>query len=322
MSRRASGSPPASPRARPGSGAPAPAGTRRRPRSRRSRSPARAAARRSCPGCPSSSRRRAGTRRTGSGPSPAGRNVRTSTSPPGPGTRTSRTSATGSPAPHSSALSASVRGARLLDRDLVRRRPRRRRSSRPGSPGSRDAARRAATAALCQRSTPCGSDAGSSAAERWPGSFSTAPGGGGTSPSSSGSAVSRIHASRRPCISASTPACAASPARFWASNGIEQQVVQRLARQRPVGPAVRDEQVLGRAVVDVGEHREIAVAEAADVLPPLRPDRPLRLVRGVVGELGEDRVVDLVGLAPHHRQHRAALEEVRPSIPISSQIVG
>ena len=92
---------------------------------------------------------------------------------------------------------------------------------------------------------------------------------------------------------------------------VEAQVVQRLARQLDVAPAVREQQVLGRAVVDVGEHRPQAVAEAADVLPALGAHRAHRLVGRVVGQLGEDRVVDLLDLAPHHRQQRAALEPRR-----------
>ena len=53
------------------------------------------------------------------------------------------------------------------------------------------------------------------------------------------------------------------------------------------------------------------VAEAADVLVALRAHRALRLVGGVVGHLGEDRLVEVLDLAPHHRQQRAALQPRR-----------
>ena len=43
----------------------------------------------------------------------------------------------------------------------------------------------------------------------------------------------------------------------------------------------------------------------------LGADGALGLVGGVEGELGEDGVVDLVGLAPHEREQRAALQPVR-----------
>ena len=70
--------------------------------------------------------------------------------------------------------------------------------------------------------------------------------------------------------------------------GVEEQVVQRLARDRPLGPAAGDVRVLARAVVAVRQDRVRVVVEPADVLVALGADRALRLVRGVVGQLGED----------------------------------
>ena len=65
------------------------------------------------------------------------------------------------------------------------------------------------------------------------------------------------------------------------------------------------------------------LAEAADVLVALGADRALRLVGGVVGELGEDRVVDLVGLAAA-RAAAASGPAASPGArcPASSQSVG
>ncbi len=70
--------------------------------------------------------------------------------------------------------------------------------------------------------------------------------------------------------------------------GIEEQVVQRLARDGPLRPAAGDVGVLARAVVTVGQDREQVVVKPPDVLEALGPDRALGLVGGVVRELGED----------------------------------
>jgi hypothetical protein len=89
--------------------------------------------------------------------------------------------------------------------------------------------------------------------------------------------------------------------------GVEEQVVELLARARRLGQAVLEQQVLARAVVDVREHRQVAVAPPPHVLVPARADRALRVVRRVIRQLGEHRVVDLARVAAHRGHERAPL---------------
>ena len=92
--------------------------------------------------------------------------------------------------------------------------------------------------------------------------------------------------------------------------GVEEQVVELLARPRRLRQPVLEQQVLRGAVVDVRQHGQVALAPAPDVLVPARADRAVRVVGGVVGELGEDRVVDVARVAAHGRYQRAALDVV------------
>ena len=152
--------------------------------------------------------------------------------------------------------------------------------------------------------------------------FSREPGRARDRPSSSGSSVSRIQVQalaqrrrRRPRGPGRRPGCASRRGRRRG---------RRAARRRrgALGPA------RARAAGPCSGCRRCwparlgSVAEAADVLPALGADRALRLVGRVEGELGEDLVVDLVDLAAHERQQRAALQPGRGSMPARSQIVG
>ena len=83
--------------------------------------------------------------------------------------------------------------------------------------------------------------------------------------------------------------------------GIEEQVEELLLGEVLLSPPVLDQDLLAGAVVAIGEHGALVVAEATDVLPALRPQRPQGLIGGVEGHLGVDLVVQSLGLAGDQR---------------------
>ena len=161
---------------------------------------------------------------------------------------------------------------------------------------------------------------GAASGERAAGSLTSAPGGGGTGPSSSGSPVATILV--QPAFQVLAHRVELGIAGQVAQlTRVGEQVVELLARTLAPAPARRHEQVLGRSV-DVGQHRLEAVAEAPDQLVPLGADRPLGVVGDVVGQLGEELVAHLGGLPAREGQQRRPARPSGRGAPASSQSVG
>ena len=81
-----------------------------------------------------------------------------------------------------------------------------------------------------------------------------------------------------------------------------EEVVELLGGDGALGPAVREYDVLGRAVVYVREDGGgMFVVEAPDVLPAVGTGAALRFVGDVVGLLGEEGLPDLLRFAVHER---------------------
>ena len=91
--------------------------------------------------------------------------------------------------------------------------------------------------------------------------------------------------------------------------GVVEEVVELLGGDGALGPPVGEHDVLGWAVVYVGQDwGGVFVVEAADVFPAVGAGAALRLVGDMVGLLGEEGVAPLFGLAVYERQERLALE--------------
>ena len=100
----------------------------------------------------------------------------------------------------------------------------------------------------------------------------------------------------------------ASSARSTASSGSSSRSCRDSRGTIDSAQPADEQHVLGRAVVDVRQHRMQRVAVAADVLPAPGAHRPLRVVGGVVRHLGEELVAHLPRLAADQRQQRAPLD--------------
>src|SRR5437764_808731 len=65
--------------------------------------------------------------------------------------------------------------------------------------------------------------------------------------------------------------------------GVEDDVIELLARDLALAPSIAQQEVLGGAIVGVGQHGRASVPPTADVLVAGGTNRALRLIGGVSG---------------------------------------